>query len=101
MCGTCCLIAPPDVLLRVAEEGTAEVRDSCLRTLAQSVALRAQRAAVGNALRTLDVDIADLAFLAPTRAAHITVYDVHHGGDFDLPGERKRGDGDQPDADPE
>jgi Zn-dependent metalloprotease len=101
MCGTCCLIAPPDVLVRIAEEGGPAQRESALRTLATSVALRAHRATVGSALRTLDVGIAELAFLAPGRAAFITVHDVEHGGDFDLPGRRMRGEGDAPSSDTE
>jgi Zn-dependent metalloprotease len=101
MCGPCCLIAPPDVLVRIAEEGAPEERDSALRTLATSVALRAQRATVGDAMRSLGVEVADVAFLAPSREAFVTVYDVRHGGDFDLPGDRIRGEGDSPAEDPE
>jgi hypothetical protein len=88
MCGSCCLIAPPDVLVRIAEEGAPEQRDAALRTLATSVALRAQRATVGSALRALNVGLAELAFLAPSQRTEITVYDVDNGGDLDLPGER-------------
>jgi Zn-dependent metalloprotease len=101
MCGSFCLIAPPDVLVRIAEEGAPAERDSALRTLAKSVGLRAQRATVGSAMRELGVDAAELAFLAPTREAFITVYDVGHGGDFALPGERRRGEGDPASPDPE
>jgi len=101
MCGSFCLIAPPDVLVRIAEEGAPAERDSALRTLAKSVGLRAQRATVGSAMRELGVDAAELAFLAPTRDAFITVYDVGHGGDFALPGERRRGEDDPASPDPE
>lgn len=101
MCGTFCLIAPPDVLVRIAEEGAPAERDSALRTLATSVGLRAQRATVGNAMRELGVGAAELAFLAPSQEAFITVYDVEHGGDFNLPGERRRGEDDPPSPDPE
>jgi Zn-dependent metalloprotease len=101
MCGSCCLIAPPDVLVRMAEEGGPDERNSALRTLAASAAMRAQRATVGGATRELGVGVAELAFLAPTEDAFISVYDVDHGGDFDLPGERMRGEGDPPAADHE
>jgi Zn-dependent metalloprotease len=101
MCGTFCLIAPPDVLVRIAEEGAPAERDSALRTLSKSVGLRAQRATVGSAMRQLGVGAAELAFLAPTQDAFITVYDVHNGGDFALPGERRRGEGDPASPDPE
>jgi Zn-dependent metalloprotease len=94
VCRSCCLIAPPNVLVRIAEEGAPEQRDAALRTLTSSVAMRAQRATVGNALRALNVGPAELAFLAPTERTEITVYDVHNGGDFDLPGDRIRGKGD-------
>ncbi len=93
-CGTCCMIAPPDVLVRIAEQGTPDQREAALRTLASSVALRAQREALDKAVRALDVGIADLEFLAPRPGAHITVYDVEHGSDFDLPGTMVRGEGD-------
>jgi hypothetical protein len=43
------------------------------RTLATSVALRAQRATVGSALRALNVGPAELAFLAPSQRTEITV----------------------------
>lgn len=73
MGGSCCLIAPPNVLVRIAEEGAPEQRDAALRTLATSVALRAQRATVGHALRALNVGPAELAFLAPSQRTEITV----------------------------
>jgi Zn-dependent metalloprotease len=94
MCRTCCMIAPPNVLVRIAQEGSPEQRDAALQTLATSVALRAQRETVGNALRALDVGLAELTFLAPSAKTEITVFDVQNGGDFDLPGERRRGAGD-------
>jgi hypothetical protein len=98
--GSCCLIAPPDMLVRIAEEGAPQQRDAALRTLATSVARRAQRATVGSALRALNVAPAELAFLAPSQRTEITVYDVDNGGDFDLPGERVRGEGDPESDDP-
>ena len=94
-----CQIASPDVLIRIAEEGAPDQREAALRTLATSVALRAERAVIGKSLRALDVGIAELAFLAPGADAHLTVYDVEHGGDFDLPGQRARGEGDSPSPD--
>jgi Zn-dependent metalloprotease len=100
VCGSCCLIAPPSVLVRIAEEGAPEQRDAALRTLATSVALRAQRATVGSAMRALNVGPAELAFLAPSQRTEITVHDVHNGGDFDLPGDRARGKGDPESNDP-
>ena len=87
-----CSIIPPHVLSRLAEEGGADVRESALRSLATSAALRARRAALAPELRRLGIGVADLAFLAPTYAHHNRVYDARHGGDSDLPGELRRSD---------
>jgi Zn-dependent metalloprotease len=96
---TFCEIAPPNLLLRIAEEGSPEQRDAALRTLAASVAVRAQRSALSEALKSLNVGVAEVAFLAPQPDAELTVYDAENGDDVDLPGVRKRGKGDPPDSD--
>ena len=88
-----CCIAPPDLLEAVAEQGTPEEREAALRTLSTSESSRAQRASVTGALRQLAFTIADVA---PAPGMVRTVYDAEHGGDFDLPGKRRRGEGDPP-----
>jgi Zn-dependent metalloprotease len=87
-----CSIIPPHILSRIAEDGDSELRESALRSLATSAAIRARRAALAPELRRLGVNVADLAFLAPTHEHHNRVYDVNHGGDSDLPGDLKRSD---------
>jgi hypothetical protein len=87
-----CSIIPPNVLSRVAENATGDLREAALRSLATSAALRARRTALAPELRRLGVSVADLAFLAPTREHHDRVYDVAHGGDADLPGTLERAD---------
>ncbi|WP_433359201.1 M4 family metallopeptidase [Streptosporangium sp. CA-115845] len=88
-----CCIAPPDLLEAVAEQGTAEEREAALRTLTASETSRAQRASVTGALRQLAFTIADVA---PAPGMVRTVYDAEHGGDFDLPGKKRRGEGEPP-----
>lgn len=95
-----CSIIPPNILSRLAEEGSAELRESALRSLAASAAVRARRATLAPELRRLSLDVAALTFLAPTREHHNRVYDVKHGGDTDLPGELVRSDKDPAAKDP-
>ncbi|MDX6691688.1 MAG: hypothetical protein QOG15_3145 [Solirubrobacteraceae bacterium] len=101
MCSGCpvCFFAPPGVLLKIAERGDAAQRDAALRTLATSTAMRAQRAVIASAARRLNVNPAEFSFLGPQTTEHQTVYDVHHGGDFQLPGQVARTDDDAPVAD--
>jgi Zn-dependent metalloprotease len=87
-----CAISPPTVLSRLAEEGSGDLREAALRSLATSAAIRARRAALTPEMRRLGLDAAKLTFLAPTREHHNRVYDVNHGGDTDLPGELERAD---------
>ena len=61
--------------------------------------MRAQRNTLSEALKSLKVGVAEVAFLAPQPDAELTVYDAENGGDFDLPGVRKRGKGDPPGPD--
>ena len=99
-----CSIAPPDILARVAERGSPEDREAAIRTLVESVALRARRNAVSSLMRDLNVDLADFSFMSGTPAVAAeerrTVYDAQHGGHLSLPGRRERGEGDPPAADP-
>jgi Zn-dependent metalloprotease len=67
-----------------------------VRTLRRSAAIRAQRAVVAHVLRDTGASPAELGLVA---GEHVTVYDVGHGGDADLPGTRARGDGDPPSSD--
>ncbi|GAA2989010.1 M4 family metallopeptidase [Streptosporangium longisporum] len=91
-----CHIAPPDLLEAVAGQGDPSERRAALRTLATSERARAQRASVAGVLRQLGLTISDVA---PAPGMVRTVYDVENGGDFDLPGRRRRGEGDPPSGD--
>jgi Zn-dependent metalloprotease len=88
-----CFIAPPDLLARLAEEGTPEQREAALRTLASSASIRTRRALLGSLLRE-GVSRESLAFMLPPGGERVTVYDLNHGGTSDLPGKKVRGDGD-------
>ena len=94
-----CFILPPDVLGRVADEGSPEDRQAAINTLAASSGIRARRGVVTNVLREMNVPLADIAFLAPPKGERRTVYDAEHGGSFDLPGKKVRGEGDPPSDD--
>jgi hypothetical protein len=93
-----CSIAPPDILIQVAERGrTREDRDAATRTLAASAALHARRGLVRQMIRQ---NLASVASLMPTSTGEQnTVYDVAGGGSQQLPGTRERGQGDPPSDD--
>ena len=95
----CCCIAPPDLLARLAEEGTPDEREAALRALAASASIRTRRSIVGSLMRTVGVAGVAPEFLAPQTGAHNTVYDVQHGGRSSLPGHKVRADGDPPASD--
>jgi len=95
----CCYIAPPDLLARLAEEGTKEQRDAALRTLAASASMRTRRALIGQLLRDPQTRGAALAFMVTPAGTRRTVYDARHGGQNSLPGTRVRGEDDQPASD--
>ncbi|MHC1562283.1 M4 family metallopeptidase [Actinomycetospora sp. C-140] len=102
MSGCRCEIAPPSLLLAVAERGDPRVRDAALRTLLTSAALRSRRSSLGPTLRRLGISPADVAFLpakAPAAGPDNTVYDMAGGDEGSLPGRRVRGTGDAPIAD--
>lgn len=94
-----CFIAPPDLLARLAEEGTAEERTAALRTMAASASIRTRRSIVGSLLREMGVDAIAPGFMAPKTGERHTVYDVEHGGRSSLPGRKVRGEGDPPSSD--
>ncbi len=97
-----CAIAPPSLLLMVAEQGDAETRDAALRTLLTSVALRSRRSSFGPTLRRFGLSPADLDFLpaqAPDTGPENTVYDVAGGEEQALPGRLVRGTTDPPTGD--
>lgn len=89
----CCFIAPPHMLARMVESEDAERREAAIRTLAASASIRTQRSLVTRVMRQLDVDVGDLAFIAPPSGERRTVYDVEHGGRGILPGRKVRGEG--------
>src|SRR5690242_10711705 len=94
----CCFIAPPDLLAKLAEEGTPEQREAAIRTLAASASMRTRRAVVGSLVRE-GVDRKALAAFLPTGGEKVTVYDLEHGGQGALPGKKIRGDGDPASSD--
>src|SRR5436190_18266548 len=67
----CCFIAPPDLLARLADEGTAEQRAAALNALAASASMRTRRAVIGQLLRDPQTREAALALIgaAPGRTA--------------------------------
>jgi len=95
----CCCIAPPDLLARVAEEGEPEERRAALDALASSASLRTERSLLGRIARETGAEIRTLAAIDVPAGELQTVYDVGHGGRSDLPGTRKRGEGDPAAAD--
>ena len=89
----CCFIAPPDLLARLATEGSPEQRQAAVRTLSASAALRTQRTMVSNLMRQTDVPVPKLAGLEVAKEREI-VYDNKHRGRSFLPGTKVRADGD-------
>jgi Zn-dependent metalloprotease len=94
----CCFIAPPDLLARLAKEGSPEQRDAAIRTLATSAVLRNRRSLVTHLIRQ-GADVQALGLCAPPSAENRSVYDVDHGGQSDLPGRLVRREGQGPVAD--
>jgi Zn-dependent metalloprotease len=90
--GCKCFVVPPDLIARVGAHGDAQERETATRTLAESAALIERRGLATSLLRQLNVGIADLGFLAPPKGENRTVYDAEGG--TDLPGTRRRGEGD-------
>jgi Zn-dependent metalloprotease len=88
-----CYILPQVVLVELAREGDDDVRNSAVRTLATSAAVRTRRAALTEVVRLLGVSSAELNKLTPSTGERKSVYDVQNGGDFNLPGVLKRSEG--------
>lgn len=96
-----CSIAPPDLLARIASEGSAGQRDAALAALAASASMRTQRAMLGRLRQHAGDDVVNLiAGLVVSTARRQTVYDNQTQGRSFLPGVRVRGEGDGPTADP-
>ena len=96
-----CPIAPPDLLAAVASDGTPDQREAALRALAASASMRTQRTVLGQLRRSVGREVVDeIAGLQTTPTRRQTVYDNHHRGRADLPGERVRGENEPPSADP-
>ena len=91
-----CSIAPPDLLARLAEEGTQEQREAALRTLAVSTAIRARRALLAELVRVPGFDLNALIVPGLREGENRSVYDVRHGGSRALPGTIVRREGDPP-----
>jgi Zn-dependent metalloprotease len=98
-CPICC-IAPPDLLGHLIEQGTEQQRDAAMKTLAASASMRARRDLISTLLRSDATHAAALAFIAPALTEKQTDYDAEHLGQASLPGNRVRGTGDPPAADP-
>lgn len=97
---TVCSIASPDLLAWVILEGSPEQREAALATLAASASMRTQRAIYGQLRRDFGVNISQLAGLDVTAERRQTVYDNQNQGRFNLPGQRARGEGEDPVDDP-
>jgi Zn-dependent metalloprotease len=95
-----CQIAPPDLLARLAEQGTPAQREAVLRTLAVSAAIRARRALIAELVRAPGFDVATLIVPAVRQGENRSVYDVQHRGTRALPGRLVRREGDPPAGDP-
>jgi Zn-dependent metalloprotease len=93
-----CQIAPPDLLAKLAREGTDAQKDAALKTLAASAAIRARRSVVGPLMRQQGVAAAAALGFIPEVESR-TVYDVEHGGRYDLPGTLVWSEGDDPVSD--
>jgi Zn-dependent metalloprotease len=94
-----CQIAPPDLLARLAEEGTPAQRGAVLRTLAVSAAIRARRALIAELVRVPGFELGALIAPALQEGENRSVYDVQHRGTRSLPGRIVRREGDPPVAD--
>ena len=94
-----CQIAPPDLLARLAEEGTQAQREAVLRTLAVSAAIRARRALIAELVRVPGFELGALIAPALREGENRSVYDVDHRGTRALPGRLVRREGDPPAAD--
>lgn len=90
-----CAIAPPSLLLRLAESGSDAAREAALETQRVSERLRGRRIAVARALREQG------AAVPPDRPGVTanTVFDVEGGEESALPGKQVRADGDPPSSD--
>jgi Zn-dependent metalloprotease len=95
-----CHIAPPHLLSHLIEQGTPEQSRAARLALASSATQRAQRRLVGRLMRELGLDsVQALGFLTDTPGGKLSVYDVQHGGNEDLPGKLVRGPDDGPVSD--
>lgn len=95
----CCSIAPPDLLGRLAVEGTRKQREAAVRSLATSAAIRSQRAVMGRLNRQLNLNLGQMVGFAVTPERRLTIYDNKTNGRTFLPGVRVRDWGQPPVAD--
>ena len=96
---TCCHIAPPDLLGRLAIEGKPKQREAAVRALATSAAIRSQRAVMGRFARQFSLDAGRMAGLGIRTDRRQTVYDNQKMGRSFLPGVRARGWAEPPTGD--
>lgn len=95
-----CLIAPPNLLARIAGEGSPRQRKAAIRSLAASASMRTRRSTIGALMREPNIDVRSLALCtAETASEKITVYDAGQGGQSSLPGRKARGNDDKPSTD--
>jgi Zn-dependent metalloprotease len=92
-----CFIVPAHVLVQAIDEGSPQVRDSAIRTLAISERVRERRAITRRLVQHQPQ--ASAALLLPPVHEQRVVDDVHNGSLGDLPGTKARGEGDLPVAD--
>ncbi|WP_125616501.1 M4 family metallopeptidase [Specibacter cremeus] len=87
----CCSIAPPDLLARLAIEGSHEQQEAAVRALATSAAMRSQRAVVGRLNRQFNLNMGQMMGFTISADRKLTVYDTQNNGRTFLPGVRIRG----------
>jgi Zn-dependent metalloprotease len=95
-----CQIAPPELLVRLADEGTPAQREAVLRTLAVSAAISARRSLIAELIRVPGFELDALRPPALRSGEHRSVYDAQHRGTRALPGTLLRREGQPPVADP-
>ncbi|GAA4656293.1 M4 family metallopeptidase [Arthrobacter cryoconiti] len=94
-----CSIAPPDLLARLALDGTSAQKEAALRALATSAAFRQQRAVMGKMTRQFHLPTGQALGFNISSTRRLTVYDNQTKGRTFLPGVRMRGWGEPPSSD--
>ncbi len=95
-----CSIAPPDLLARLAIDGTSGQQEAAVKALATSAAFRQQRAVMGRLTRQFGLPMSQLVGFNISSTRRLTIYDNQKEGRTFLPGVRVRGWGEPVSQDP-